>query len=213
MKLKNLQKTAISASLVSFAIFLDIFWTLFFSFNIFGSGTMFKISVFPIILIGFIFGFKYSLGSCILFNLYHLQKASFFTLKIWSDLFNINSTNSILIYILDYILPDLSYSISGLFYLNDFQNNNHFKKICLSVFLIFSLKAIFHTLSGYFIWVHIFANDDELIIKLPNFLQQLFNKGHYYIFSIIYNFIPNILTGLLNGTILCFLSKSKLKLF
>ncbi|WP_334330923.1 hypothetical protein [Candidatus Phytoplasma prunorum] len=211
MKLNNLQKTATSASLVSFAIFLDIFWTLTFSWNTFGSGTIFKISVLPIILIGFIFGFKYSLGSCILFNFYNLQKASFFTLKVWLDLFNISSNYSILVYIMDYILPDLSYSISGLFYLPDFQNNNHFKKIFLAVFLIFSLKAILHTLSGYLIWVHVIT--PEYIIKFPDFLQKLFNNKHYLIFSIFYNFIPSILTGLLNGIILCFLNKSRLKLF
>ncbi|CAP18496.1 putative thiamine transporter protein, ThiA/YuaJ family [Candidatus Phytoplasma mali] len=213
MKLNNLQKTAASASLVSFAIVLDIFWTLTFSWNTIGSGTIFKISVLPLILIGFIFGFKYGLLSCILFNFYHLQKASFFTLKVWLDLFNINSTCSIFIYLLDYTLPDLSYSISGLFYLPDFNNNNHFKKICLALFLIFSLKAIFHILSGYLFWINLTLTP-EVISKFPNFFRKLLDHKHYLIFSIIYNFIPTITTGLLNGVIFYFLNnKFRFKLF
>ncbi|MDV3157175.1 MAG: hypothetical protein Q8889_01465 [Candidatus Phytoplasma australasiaticum] len=199
MKIFSLKKVIISAFLLTISFFIEFLLTKFFFQDC--HGALIKLELLPIILIGFLFGFKFSLcANCIYVTIH--------TALEWSiiNAFSLNRIKylQLLFVVFFFILPYMAYSLSGLFYTR--KSPYLIKKNIITSLLLISLIQII----SYIICIYVFyyyAYDSLFCIFESNswIMNQLYpNLSVYWIFFIYIN-ITIWLTNLIIGCILCFL--------
>ncbi|WP_349402022.1 putative membrane protein [Candidatus Phytoplasma solani] len=193
--ISSLQKYVIASTLLSLTIILEL------TFDNIGLpkimtevkiGSFFKISLIPLILIGFLLGFKYSLIFSLLYACFHVLKA--FLLKgYWGymESMNFNLVYKLSSLLLDYFLVDMLYSLSGLLYLPNFLYLDNYKKIWTNLLMIFSLVFLVKCLASYFLWAKYLPNNTNFILLCS---------------CLSFNIIPVLINFLITGFSFCFLN-------
>jgi hypothetical protein len=182
-------------------------------FNIDCFSSFLKLELLPIILIGFLFGFKFSFFANLLYIIIHIifefaissQKHGFLT--------DVQGNNKLLLSLLlfVFIIPYLSCSISGLSYF--FNKKGFYKKKIF--FLIFSFIIFIQFISYFLFSLILFQNMNQ---KIEHFIENLkyITKiiGHNYnpiYFFLIYYFISILTTNIVIGFILYYFFQTFLK--
>ncbi|AGL90657.1 Conserved hypothetical protein [Candidatus Phytoplasma australiense] len=202
-----LQKYVIASVLFGLTIVLEFIGSAKFSSGI---GSLFKMALVPLILIGFLLGLKYSLIFATLYACFHILKAFFYSnLMGYMEINGLTLPEKLSVLLLDYFLVDMAYGLSGLLYLPNFSYFNKYKKIWSNLFIIFSLVLFFKFIASRFIWLKILLetiqnNNDysypPALLKYPNIL------------CLFYNIIPVLNNFLITGFIFSFLNP-RLKMY
>lgn len=201
MKRENLSKIIITAILVAVAIIIDIIIT-----NIPGlnlsmpmGGKFFGLSMFPLILIGLIFGLKYGLLGGFLYALYNFSfdyliylstlKA---TLESWTGT-SWGFWHIVALIVFDYLLPFTAFGLSGLFSKDGLKS---IKNITYAFIFVSFVRLIGHALGGYLLWGSYIKeaaaqNENNIATKIFSFVNN-----NLFLYSLIYNSIYIITTGL-----------------
>ncbi|MFG6084594.1 MAG: hypothetical protein AB3F67_3050 [Candidatus Phytoplasma solani] len=200
--MSSLQKYVTASMLLGFAIVLELLYNQLGIAKISGNiGSWFKIALVPLILIGFLVGLKYSVIFCFLYACFHLSKALFFRNLIgYMESMNFNLFHIIATVFLDYLLVDITYSLSGLFYKPNLEHITHYKKIWTQIILIFSVVLVFKFISSRFIWFETIKNNSKYVTFLP---IPLDNPN---LWCLAFNIIPVCINLLIVGFLLCFLN-------
>jgi hypothetical protein len=184
-----LQKYIIASTLLGLTIFLE------FAYDKLGMakmganiGSFIKISLLPLILIGFLLGGGYSFLFCSLYALFHLFKAIFLSeytnILAYMQAQQMHPLQQIVVLLLDYLLVDLSYSLSFIFYTPNLKYFDNYKIILLNLLIVFALVFSFKCLASYFIWLPLITNKQNYF----PFLASL--NYNPIIWCLFYNLIP-----------------------
>ncbi|MDO8064166.1 hypothetical protein [Candidatus Phytoplasma bonamiae] len=199
MKIFSLKKVIISALLLTISFFIEFVFTKFFFQDCHES--LIKLELLPIVLIGFLFGFKFSVCANFVYVIIH-------TALEWSiiNAFSLNQTKylKLLFVIFFFILPYMAYSLSGLFYRK--KSPYLMKKNIITSLLFISLVQIISYICCLYSFYYysydslffIFESDSWIINQLHSVLSI------YWIFFIYIN-ITIFLTNVIIGCILLFL--------
>ncbi|WP_225885796.1 hypothetical protein ['Fragaria x ananassa' phyllody phytoplasma] len=197
-----MQKYIIASTLLGLTIILELSYDkLGIPKMVAGIGSFVKISLIPLLFIGFLLGMKYSFLFCMIYACFHLVKAIYFNHFI-DFMRSVGFTNNQILgsVFLDYVLVDLSYSLSGLLFYPRLQYFDNKRKIWTTLLIIFTSAFIFKFLSSLLIWFvsietktswHSFLNP---LLKYPN------------IWCAVYNLIPVAANLLLTGCLFSFLN-------
>jgi len=222
MKNSSLKKIISTTILVSIAILIDIIITNipFLGLSMPMGGKIFGISMIPLLLIGLLYGVKHALLGCFLYALYNF---SFDYLIYISSLQQVleSYTNTkwsffqiFLLIFLDYIVAFLAFAISGIF-----KNGINFKKnIIFSIIFASIIRLIGSTLSGILIWSSSITYANNEALKNPdqiNIATRIFLlvNNNIIAYSLIYNSIYIITTGIICLIILISIGKRILEIF
>ncbi|MDO8054009.1 hypothetical protein OC707_00870 ['Opuntia sp.' phytoplasma] len=199
MKIFSLKKVIISSLLLTISFFIEFVFTKFFFQDCHGS--LIKLELLPIVLIGFLFGLKFSLCANLVYVMIH-------TALEWPiiNMFILNQTRYLQLSFLMFffIFPYMAYSLSGLFQI---KNSPYLmkKNIIKSLLLISFMQIISYILCIYSFYYYsydslflIFESDSWIITHLNPFLS-------IYWILVIYINIMILLTNTLIGCILLFL--------
>ncbi|WP_024563714.1 hypothetical protein [Candidatus Phytoplasma tritici] len=151
-------------------------------------GSFIKVSLLPLILIGFLLGKKHSFLFCSLYALFHLFKAIFLSestniLAYMQDQ-QMRPLQQIAVLLLDYLLVDLSYSLSFVFYNPNLKYFDNYKRILINLLIVFTFVFAFKCLASYFVWL-------PLITNKQNYFPFLAPLNHNpIIWCLCYNLIP-----------------------
>ncbi|MBS2993835.1 hypothetical protein ['Santalum album' aster yellows phytoplasma] len=200
-----LQKHIIASILLGFTIVLE------FAYDKLGIakmganiGSFIKVSLLPLILIGFLLGKKHSFLFCTLYALFHLFKAIFLSesnnILAYMQAQKMRSLQQIAVLLLDYLLVDLSYSLSFVFYTPNLKYFDNYKSILLNLLIVFASVFAFKCLASYFIWLPLIANKQNYF----PFLAPLINYPIIWCFC--YNLIPVFATFIFIFIFLFFLN-------
>ncbi|WAN63416.1 hypothetical protein RS022_05520 [Candidatus Phytoplasma rubi] len=187
MQKTSLYKIIITSFFISISILIDIFFSIF-------EIKFFKLTLVIIFLGGYFLGFLNGLIICIFYTLWHLTR-SFYSFTILAQSLNFNNTQIFFSILLDYILPNLIISLSGLFFYK--KNHQIIKKFFLCFLLINFLRMLSTSLSSIFIY-------RELLIE-KNISEQ-----NILISALLFNLTPFI-TNFFLGGFCSFYLKNRLK--
>lgn len=202
MKNKELTKVTITAILVAVSIVLDIIISSIPGLNLsmpFG-GKFFGISVFPLIIIGLLFGLKYGLIGGFVYALYNFSfdyliyistlKA---TLESWTGT-TWSAWHIMALILFDYLIPFMAYGLSGLFKKDNF---NTMKNIVKAVLLVSFVRLISASIGGVLLWGSSIkyaseAGDNNVATKIFGFVNN-----NLILYSLFYNLIYILTTTIL----------------
>ncbi|WP_246454082.1 hypothetical protein [Candidatus Phytoplasma meliae] len=199
----SLQKYIIASTLLGLTIILELSYDkLGIPKMVAGIGSFVKIPLIPLLFIGFLLGMKYSFLFCLIYACFHLVKAICFNHFI-DFMRSVGFTNNQILgsAFLDYVLIDLSYSLSGLLFYPRLQYFDNKKKLWTTLLIIFTSAFIFKFLSSRFIW---FVKIEETKTNWHAFMNPLLK--HPNIWCAVYNLIPVMANLLLTGFLFSFLN-------
>ncbi|KXT29274.1 thiamine transporter family protein [Candidatus Phytoplasma oryzae] len=172
MKISVLRRIIIVSIFISLAIISDFFSEIFIFFQIPYIGKIYKFSFIILFLSGFILGFKEGFLVCLFYSFFHLGKF-FFKLIFLNQIFDFDCYELTLTCLLDFFLPDIVISFSGIKNLKKKKNNFSHKNIVKLMIIISFLRLLFFFLSAYLVYY------DKITFL---FNQSLWKK--YYFFGL-----------------------------
>ena len=174
--------------------------------------------MFPLVLIGILFGLKYGLIGGFIYALYNFGfdylvylDTLRITLESWTgetwSAFKILS-----LVLLDYVIPFMAFGLAGLF--GDALRSK--KKLALSLVFVSAIRLISSTLSGIILWgssIAYASSQVELGEEAPNLATRIFAfvGESLWLYSLSYNFIY-IFTTTLTVMIISFLTLKRIKM-
>lgn len=215
-KLK-IKKLVATASLLAIAIVLDVLIGLFNLRMPFG-GSLFGISMIPLVLIGLFFGLRYGLFAGLIYAIYNFSSDYIIyldslkiTLESWTGE-KWTVWKILLLVTFDYIIPFMAYGLSGLF-------SKSFKqkyKFVLAFIIIGSIRLMSSTLSGVVFWsssIKYASSQVSLGVQEANIATKIFSLvgNNLWLYSLSYNFIY-IFTTVSSSIIIGLLMYERLKL-
>ncbi|KAB8121813.1 hypothetical protein ['Cynodon dactylon' phytoplasma] len=203
MKVFLLKKMVVISFLLAISFIIEFIFNRF-VLNIDCCQSFIKLELLPIILIGFLFGFKLSFFSNLLYVLIHIVIEFAISYQKHSLLTDARNNYKLLFIVLlfIFIIPYLVCSISG--FCSFSEKKNFFRK--KTFFLIFFSISILQIFS-YLIFITILYNNfSDLIFHLIKNFSDFLNINNYYFNYLIYIFlIYNLLSIILNNVIIGFL--------
>ncbi|MDV3167062.1 MAG: hypothetical protein Q8784_01345 [Vigna little leaf phytoplasma] len=163
--------------------------------------SLFQISVFILLLSGHLLGWKNSFIICFFYTIYHVMKSFSHYLINNETLFNFEFNQKFGIILLDYIIPDLSISLYGLFYRADLKHLENKKRIAYNFFFVLFFRNFFYFCSSYFIFVDTIIHKSSVLTTEANILVRFLLKILQHsplLFCFLYNYIPFVITYFLN---------------
>ena len=214
------KRMLMTINLLAVAIVLDLIVSSIPGLNLsmpFG-GKFFGLSMFPLVLIGILFGLKYGLIGGFIYALYNFGfdylvylDTLRLTLESWTretwSAFKILS-----LVLLDYVIPFMAFGLAGLF--GDALRSK--KKLALSFVFVSGIRLLSATLSGIVLWSSSIAyasSQVELGEEAPNLATRIFAfvGESLWLYSLSYNFIY-IFTTTLTVLIISFLTLNRIKM-
>lgn len=214
------KRMLMTINLLAVAIVLDLIVSSIPGLNLsmpFG-GKFFGLSMFPLVLIGILFGLKYGLIGGFIYALYNFGfdylvylDTLRLTLESWTgetwSAFKILS-----LVLLDYVIPFMAFGLAGLF--GDALRSK--KKLALSLVFVSGIRLLSATLSGIVLWSSSIAyasSQVELGEEAPNLATRIFAfvGESLWLYSLSYNFIY-IFTTTLTVLIISFLTLNRIKM-
>ncbi|HAX02112.1 MAG: hypothetical protein A2Y45_09820 [Tenericutes bacterium GWC2_34_14] len=214
------KRMLMTINLLAVAIVLDLIVSSIPGLNLsmpFG-GKFFGLSMFPLVLIGILFGLKYGLIGGFIYALYNFGfdylvylDTLRITLESWTgetwSAFKILS-----LVLLDYVIPFMAFGLAGLF--GDALRSK--KKLALSLVFVSAIRLISSTLSGIILWgssIAYASSQVELGEEAPNLATRIFAfvGESLWLYSLSYNFIY-IFTTTLTVMIISFLTLKRIKM-
>ncbi len=205
MKLKKETfRMLIAVNLLAVAIVLDVLTNAIPGLNLsmpFG-GKFFGISMLPLILIGLLIGLKYGIISTLIFALYNFGidyiiylETLRVTLETWTGI-PWTFWMIILLILLDYVIPFMSFGLSGLF--KDGLKKR--KTFIITVISVSIVRLVSSTLSGVLLWgssIEYASTQVALGSESHSFATQIFSfvGENLWLYSFGYNFIYIFTTG------------------
>jgi thiamine transporter len=214
------KRMLMTINLLAVAIILDLIVSSIPGLNLsmpFG-GKFFGLSMFPLVLIGILFGLKYGLIGGFIYALYNFGfdylvylDTLRLTLESWTgetwSAFKILS-----LVLLDYVIPFMAFGLAGLF--GDALRSK--KKLAMSLVFVSGIRLLSATLSGIVLWSSSIAyasSQVELGEEAPNLATRIFAfvGESLWLYSLSYNFIY-IFTTTLTVLIISFLTLNRIKM-
>jgi len=214
------KRMLMTINLLAVAIVLDLIVSSIPGLNLsmpFG-GKFFGLSMFPLVLIGILFGLKYGLIGGFIYALYNFGfdylvylDTLRLTLESWTgetwSAFKILS-----LVLLDYVIPFMAFGLAGLF--GDALRSK--KKLALSFVFVSGIRLLSATLSGIVLWSSSIAyasSQVELGEEAPNLATRIFAfvGESLWLYSLSYNFIY-IFTTTITVLIISFLTLNRIKM-
>jgi len=207
MKNKKLSNLVITAILVAVAIVVDIITSSIPGLNLrmpFG-GSLFGLSMIPLVLIGLMFGLKYGLLGGLVYALYNFTFDYLVYLSSLTWLLGLGAMSVIGVVLLDYLIPFTAFGLSGLFYKDNLKNGLNIIK---AVTLVSAIRFLSSTLAGVLLWSGSITdaasnNEKNIAVSIYNFVGN-----NILLYSAVYNFIYIFTTGLVSIIILLISRKS-----
>ncbi|WAN63080.1 hypothetical protein RS022_00690 [Candidatus Phytoplasma rubi] len=197
----SLRKIIIISFLISISLIMEFIITK----PIFGhncQNSLIKLELLPLLLIGFFFGFKYSIFSNLLFVLIHIILESSHIFQGYNLLQEINHDKTLIIGILLFlfIIPYIVCSLTGLFRSSNSNNLCKNKDIVNSFLLITVIQIISYAVFSFVFYPKINSN---------HILEHIFHdhddRGNIAIF--LYFFVSIIITNLIISICIFFIKK------
>lgn len=171
-------------------------------------GKFFGLSMFPLVLIGMLFGLKYGLIGGLIYAMYNFGfdylvyiDTLRITLESWTGetwtAFKILS-----LVVLDYVIPFMAFGLSGLFHRALHQK----RELILALITVSTIRLISSTLSGVVLWSSSIAYATSEVTsgnQDPNLATQIFAfvGESLWLYSLVYNLLYILTTTLIVGII------------
>lgn len=213
------KRMLMTINLLAVAIVLDLIVSSIPGLNLsmpFG-GKFFGLSMFPLVLIGIMFGLKYGLIGGLIYAIYNFgfdYLVYLDTLRITLESWTGESWTAFKIFslvLLDYIIPFMAFGLAGLF--GDALRSK--KKLAISLVFVSAVRLVSATLSGVILWGSSIAYATfqvELGEEAPNIATRIFAfvGESLWLYSFMYNLIY-ILTTTVVVMIISFLTLDRIK--
>jgi len=213
------KRMLMTINLLAVAIVLDLIVSSIPGLNLsmpFG-GKFFGLSMFPLVLIGIMFGLKYGLIGGLIYAIYNFgfdYLVYLDTLRITLESWTGESWTAFKILslvLLDYIIPFMAFGLAGLF--GDALRSK--KKLAISLVFVSAVRLVSATLSGVILWGSSIAYATfqvELGEEAPNIATRIFAfvGESLWLYSFMYNLIY-ILTTTVVVMIISFLTLDRIK--
>lgn len=203
MRLNSFHKIVFITSFITVALLIELFskytinnaWDCHTSF--------FKIEFLPMVLIGFLFGLKYSLFANLLYLFIHYLMES--GIYLHSGIFeNLDFNLHVILFLFYFFFPFISCVLSGFFYIKNLKDLN--QKTILKIIISACLLIIIFNIVTLMLFYKFFLNQllEKLHIhQIPNIFNNLtLSPQKIYLFYMISSIIVNYL---IIGTIIYFL--------
>lgn len=171
-------------------------------------GKFFGLSMFPLVLIGMLFGLKYGLIGGLIYAMYNFG----FDYLVYIDTLRITleswpgetwtAFKILSLVVLDYVIPFMAFGLSGLFHRALHQK----RELILALITVSTIRLISSTLSGVVLWSSSIAYATSEVTsgnQDPNLATQIFAfvGESLWLYSLVYNLLYILTTTLIVGII------------